>query len=176
MLYSKTGIALTESFEGCYLHAYPDPKSPLGKELQRRGMWQSALKTGLIASGLLVLSGAPWTIGVGHTGPEVRYGLQWTQDQADAQLIADVAGAVASVTRLVKTPLTQAEFDALVDFVFNLGSGQFAGSTMLKLLNAGNHAAAANEFQKWDMAGGEHVAGLLRRRLAEKAEFLGVAA
>ncbi|MFT4064259.1 lysozyme [Paraburkholderia sp.] len=176
MQYSKSGLHLTESFEGLCLHAYPDPASPLGKELQRLNMWQNALATGVIASALLKLSGAPWTIGVGHTGPEVRYGLTWTPDQAEAQLLANVAGAVAAVNRLVKTPLTQAEFDALVDFVFNLGVGAFAGSTMLKLLNSGNHAAAANEFKKWDMAGGKHVAGLLRRRLAEKAEFLGVAA
>jgi lysozyme len=176
MQYSKTGLALTEHFEGCYLHAYPDPASPLAKELQRLGMWQSALNTGVIASALLKLSGAPWTIGVGHTGPEVRYGVAWTQNQADAQLCADVAGAVAAVNRLVTTPLMQAEFDALVDFVFNLGVGNFAGSTMLRLLNAGKHAAAADEFQKWDMAKGQHIAGLLRRRLAEAAEFKGVPA
>jgi lysozyme len=176
MNYSKTGLLLTENAEGCYLHAYPDPASPLAKELQRLGMWQSTLRTGVIAPALLKLSGAPWTIGVGHTGPEVRYGLIWTQAQADAQLLADVAGAVAAVNRLVTTPLTQGEFDALVDFVFNLGVGAFAGSTMLRLLNAGNHAAAAREFEKWDMAGGKHMAGLLRRRLAEKAEFLGTTA
>ncbi|MEZ2310881.1 lysozyme [Paraburkholderia sp. RCC_158] len=173
MNYSKAGLALTEHFEGCYLHAYPDPASPLGKELQRLGMWRNALNTGVIASALLKLSGAPWTIGVGHTGPEVRYGLTWTQDQADAQLLADVAGAVATVNRLVKVALTQAEFDALVDFVFNVGAGNFAGSTLLKLLNAGNRAAAAHEFEKWDMAAGKHLAGLLRRRIAEEHEFLG---
>jgi lysozyme len=156
------------------LHAYPDPKSPLAKELQRRGLWQNTLKTGVIPPGLLILSGAPWTIGVGHTGPEVKYGLVWTQDQADAQLFADVAGAVSAVNRLVKVTLTQGEFDALVDFVFNLGAGAFAGSTMLRLLNTNDHKGAANEFQKWDMAGGEHVAGLLRRRIAEAAEFRGV--
>jgi lysozyme len=174
MQYSKTGLHLTENFEGNYGHAYPDPKSPLARELQKRGLWQHALQTGVIPPALLTLSGAPWTIGVGHTGPEVKYGLTWTQDQIDAQLLADVAGAAAAVNRLVKVALTQGEFDALVDFVFNLGAGAFAGSTMLKLLNAGDHAAAANEFQKWDMAGGEHVAGLLRRRIAEAAEFRGV--
>lgn len=176
MRYSKTGLALTERFEGCYLHAYPDPASPLAKELQARKLWANTLATGVIPPGLLKLSGAPWTIGDGHTGPEVRYGLTWTQDQADAQLLADVAGAEAAVNRLVTTPLTQAEFDALVDFVFNVGVGNFAGSSMLRYLNAGNHAAAANEFQKWDMAAGQHVAGLLRRRLAEAAEFKGVPA
>jgi lysozyme len=176
MQYSKTGLAVTQGFESCCLKAYPDPASPLGKALIARGMWRSVIAGGAIPQSLLILSGAPWTIAWGHTGPEVHYGLVWTQAQADAQLLADTAGAVAAVNHLVTTPLTQGEFDALVDFVFNLGVAAFAGSTMLKLLNSGNHAAAANEFQKWDMAGGQHVAGLLRRRLAEKAEFLGVAA
>lgn len=173
MNYSKKGLALTERFEGCYLHAYPDPASPLGKALQATGLWQKALTTGVMPANLLRLSGAPWTIGYGHTGPEVHCGLVWTQAQAETQLMTDTATAVAAVNRLVTTPLTQAEFDALVDFVFNLGVAAFAGSTMLKLLNAGNHTAAANEFAKWDMAGGQHVAGLLRRRLAEQDEFLG---
>ena len=63
------------------------------------------------------------------------------------------------------------EFDALVDFIFNLGAGNFRSSTMLKLLNAGNYHAAAGEFEKWDRCGGVELAGLLRRRQAEEAEF-----
>ncbi|NTX17970.1 lysozyme [Burkholderia cepacia] len=172
MTYSKTGLQLTESFEGCVLNAYPDPASPLGKELQRRGLWKQTLAGVPIPADLLnKLNGAPWTIGYGHTGPEVRYGLVWTQAQAEAALMKDVQGAVGAVNRLVKVPLSQCQFDALVDFVFNLGETRFAGSTMLRLLNAGLYEAAANEFQKWDMAGGVHVAGLLRRRQAEAREF-----
>jgi lysozyme len=178
MQYSKDGLHLTETAEGCILHAYPDPASPLAKELQRRGMWQDVLKTGVIPPALLKLNGGPWTIGVGHTGPEVRYGLTWTQEQADAQLLHDVAGAVATVNRLVDLSkqeggLTQNEFDALVDLVFNIGAGNFAGSSLLRYLNSTNDAAAAREFPKWDMAGGKHIAGLLKRRMAEQVMFLG---
>ncbi len=177
MTYSKTGLQLTERFEGCVLHAYPDPASPLGRELQHRGLWKQTLAGAPIPANLLnQLSGAPWTIGYGHTGQGVHYGLVWTPEQAEAQLMVDVAGAEAAVNKLVKTPLTQAEFDALVDFVFNVGIVNFTSSTMLKLLNADKHAEAANEFHKWDMAGGQHIAGLLRRRLAEANEFLGVTA
>ena len=68
-------------------------------------------------------------------------------------------------------PLTQNEFDTLADFAFNAGCGAFAGSTMLKLLNAGNYAGAAGQFELWDHAAGKVVAGLLRRRDAEEAEF-----
>ncbi len=112
-----------------------------------------------------------WTIGYGHTRG-VHEGMTCTQAQALAWLVEDVASAEAEVNRVVTVPLTQHEFDALVDFVFNLGDGSFEHSTMLRLLNAGDHANAVNEFRKWDKAGGVEVAGLLRRRLAEAAEFV----
>ncbi|HEX4064519.1 MAG TPA: lysozyme [Acidobacteriaceae bacterium] len=112
-----------------------------------------------------------WTIGYGHTGPDVIAGLTITQAQAQAFLQADVASAADCVNRLVAVQLSQEEFDALVDFAFNLGSGALAGSTLLRLLNAGNFTAAAAEFEKWDRAGGVVVAGLLRRRTAETALF-----
>jgi lysozyme len=67
--------------------------------------------------------------------------------------------------------MTQGVFDSLVDFCYNCGIGAFSGSTMLKLLNTGQNDEAANEFAKWSHASGVVVAGLLRRRLAEKEEF-----
>lgn len=112
-----------------------------------------------------------WTIGYGHTGPEVLAGMTITPAQAEAYLAADVQTAAACVNRAVTVTLTQDEFDALVDFVFNLGSGSFESSTLLQLLNAGNIAAAAEQFNRWDRAGGAVVAGLLRRRQAETALF-----
>lgn len=112
-----------------------------------------------------------WTIGYGHTGPDVTPGLTITQDQAQALLAHDVGKAVTCVNHVVAIQLTQNEFDALVDFVFNLGAGAFTGSTMLRDLNAGNISAAAAQFDEWDHAGGAVVAGLLRRRQAETALF-----
>ncbi len=140
MIYSKSGLQLTESFEGCRLTAYQDVKGV-------------------------------WTIGVGHTGPGVYEGLIITQDQADAWLLQDVQNAVNHVNSLVTVQLTQPEFDALVDFCFNVGCGAFAGSTMLKLLNAGDYAGAADQFERWDKSGGRVIAGLLRRRQTEVQEF-----
>lgn len=116
-----------------------------------------------------------WTIGYGHTGKDVVSGLTITQDQANALLASDIAGAAAFVNQAVTVALQQNEFDALVDFVFNLGRAAFAGSTLLKLLNAGNFESAAPQFALWDHAGGQVVAGLLRRRLAETAMFQGQA-
>lgn len=112
-----------------------------------------------------------WTIGWGHTGPEVVKGLVITQAQADALLISDVARFVACVNNCVTVAITQNEFDALVDFSFNLGCQSLKDSTLLRKLNAGDFHGAAAEFEKWDHAGGKEVAGLLRRRLAERDEF-----
>lgn len=113
-----------------------------------------------------------WTIGYGHT-LGVYAGMTCTQEQALTWLAQDMGWACAVVKRLVQAPLLQNEFDALVDFVFNAGSGNFAASTMLKLINQGNLGGAAGEFERWDEAGGAVIAGLLRRRLAEKKEFEG---
>lgn len=113
-----------------------------------------------------------WTIGYGHTGREVVAGLTCTQAQADAWLAEDIAWAEMEVNRLVKVPLAQHEFDALVDFTFNCGAGNFQHSTLLLLLNHNDHVKAAAEFEKWDKCGGVELPGLLRRRKAEAAEFL----
>lgn len=112
-----------------------------------------------------------WTIGYGHTGAGVASGLTITQDQADALLTSDIAAAATFVNQIVTVPLQQNQFDALVDFVFNLGRTRFGGSTLLKNLNTGDFAGAAAQILVWDHAGGQVVAGLLRRRQAEKALF-----
>lgn len=115
--------------------------------------------------------GGVWTIGYGHTGADVQPGLTITLAQAQALLASDVAASATFVNQAVTVALVQDEFDALVDFVFNLGCGAFAGSTLLRDLNAGNFAAAAGQFDLWDHVNGQVVAGLLRRRQAEEALF-----
>ena len=112
-----------------------------------------------------------WTIGYGHTG-SVSPGDTCTQQEADDWLQEDIQWAAQVVVREVKRDLTQGEFDALVDFVYNVGSGNFASSTLLKMINAGDFVGAAAQFEHWDVAGGKHIAGLLRRRVAEEQEFL----
>ncbi|MGA2690116.1 MAG: lysozyme [Candidatus Korobacteraceae bacterium] len=112
-----------------------------------------------------------WTIGYGHTGADVQPGLTITQEQASDLLLQDVAGAVAAVNRLVTVPLTQNQFDALVDFTFNVGQGNLASSTLLRELNAGNTAGAAAQFLVWVYAKGVELPGLVTRRQAEAALF-----
>lgn len=110
-----------------------------------------------------------WTIGYGHTSG-VYEGMTCTPAQADAWLMQDIDWAVQVVNEHV-TGVNQLIFNSLVDFVYNVGSGNFEHSTLLKLITQGRWDEAADEFDKWDVAGGKVVAGLLRRREAEKAEF-----
>ncbi|MGB7546977.1 MAG: lysozyme [Terracidiphilus sp.] len=115
----------------------------------------------------LDVAGYP-TIGFGHrlVHPECfPRGIDETQ--AEAILRADVREAEHAVARLVKVALTQGQFDALVDFCFNLGAGRLAASTLLEDLNAGKYDAAAGQLLRWDHAGAEEVAGLKARREAE---------
>jgi lysozyme len=91
---------------------------------------------------------------------------------AQAMLAADVAMTARGIERYVKVPITQTQFDALVSFAYNVGLSNFSSSTMVRLLNAGNARAAADEFPKWISAGGRVLTGLKNRRAEERALFL----
>ena len=169
--YSDQGMSLTEDAETLVLCVYPDPASPLGKALQTRGLWQGVLRGAAIPAELMSMSGAPWTGGWGHTGPDVHPGMLVTRELAVDWLRADVRGAEAIVKRDVKVALTQEEYDALVDLVFNIGSSNLDTSTLLRKLNAGDVEGAIGEFSRWNKAGGEVLAGLVKRREAERALF-----
>lgn len=147
MKISAKGLALIKSFEGCQLQAYPDPGT--GSD--------------------------PWTIGYGHTGPEVVPGLMIDQEQADTYLQDDVSTFEQCVEAALLNDVTQDEFDAMVCFAFNVGCKAFSGSTMLRLVNAGDKEGAASQFIRWNKAGGRVMAGLTRRRQAERDLFKGVA-
>jgi lysozyme len=113
-----------------------------------------------------------WTCGVGHTGPDVDEGLVVSEDVAEEWLRVDLEHAAKTVDRAVATTLNSNERSALISFVFNLGSGAFTSSTLLKVLNMGDRVGAANQFLRWDKAGGKVLPGLTKRRKAERALFL----
>jgi GH24 family phage-related lysozyme (muramidase) len=148
---SSDCIALVQEFEGCAkkqgngtFNAYPDPGT----------------------------GGDPWTIGWGTTGPDIKPGLNWTQQQCDDRFTQDLtkfAGGVANVIGGAAT--TQHQFDALVSFSYNVGIGNLTKSTLLKLHKAGDYAGAANQFALWNKAAGKVLAGLTRRRAAEAALY-----
>jgi lysozyme len=115
----------------------------------------------------LDVAGFP-TIGYGHRLLHPESFPNGIDELQAAQILAsDVRDAEQAVQRLVKVPLTQGQFDALVDFCFNLGAGRLASSTLLKCLNAGRFDDAAEQLLLWDHAGGQVVAALKDRREAE---------
>lgn len=108
------------------------------------------------------------TIGFGHRlTPAESCPDGITLAQAETILAADIAIAEAAVSRLVHVPLTQGQFDALVDFVFNLGAGRLASSTLLRYLNSGKYDDAAWQLLAWDHAGSRELPALKLRREAE---------
>jgi len=141
--FDKQGFDLTMLSESLMLEAYPDPAT----------------------------GSHPYTIGYGHTGPEVHPGMRITQGVALSFLVDDVIKCEKAIKNLVEVPLTQEQFDALVDFTFNLGVYNLANSTLLKLINQKRMMEADREFFKWNKAGGKVLNGLVKRRAAEAAMF-----
>ena len=148
------GVALIKEFEGLRLGVYRD------------------------AVGVL-------TIGWGHTGPDVTPGLRINSAQAERLLLDDIGEFAALVDMAVTVPLNEYQRAALVSLVFNVGPGRKGGksgiitladgrpSTLLRRLNAGDYAGAAQAFGAWVFAGGKRLEGLVRRRKAERALFEG---
>ena len=96
-----------------------------------------------------------------------------TEAKAEELLLTHVEDNVQGfIYGLVKVDLTQNEFDALCSFIYNVGSGNFRSSTLLKELNKGNYNNAADELLRWDKSGGEVLAGLSKRRAHERDLFL----
>jgi len=112
------------------------------------------------------------TIGYGSTGG-IKPGQTITQTEAEAMLVDDLDAAADAVVKMVTVSLTQGQFDALVDFVFNLGEGRLRDSTLLRLLNQERYDEAAAQLKFWVMAGGQQLPGLVTRRAAERAMFEG---
>jgi lysozyme len=142
---SPNGRAFIEAFEGKYLHAYDDG-------------------TGVI------------TIGYGHTNlagvpPRVFAGQTISELQADQILADDLSTVEKDVERFIRVPMTQAQFDALVSFHFNTGA--LGKSTIDNKFNIGDINGAMQTLLMYDHAGGRQMAGLTRRRKAERLMFLG---
>lgn len=117
-------------------------------------------------------SGGIPTIGVGHTGPEVHIGMEINDEEVDRLLRKDIETAEKCVNNCVRVAITQSQFDALCSFTFNVGCGALGKSTLLKHLNDGQDDLAAREFTRWCKVRGKIVAGLTRRREAERDLFL----
>ena len=111
-------------------------------------------------------TGGVWTIGYGHTA-SVRPGQIISEAKAERLLREDLATAERAIERLVKVPLTDAQFGALVSWAFNVGEEAAARSTLVRKLNAGDYSATPAELMRWNKDNGRTVAGLTNRRAAE---------
>lgn len=144
MRISQAGLDLIKRFEGLSLTAYKD------------------------------VAGVP-TIGYGTTrypnGSMVRLGDKCTEAQAGEYLREAVIGCEEAVSQYIGVPLSQAQFDALVSLVYNVGAGAFSESTLRRKLNAADYRGAAVEFDRWVYAGGRKIEGLIKRRRAERELF-----
>jgi lysozyme len=149
MKIASRGLALIKQFEGLRLAAYRD-------------------------------SVGVWTIGYGHTAaagdPKPRAGMRITKGEADAILARDLGRYETAVLAAITRPATQDQFDAMVSLCFNIGPGNFTKSSVVRAFNLGEDRRAAQAFLAWNKAGGKVLAGLARRRQAEKRLFLSKAA
>lgn len=108
-------------------------------------------------------SGGVWTDGWGNTHGVIPHGPPKTLAQCQADYNRNVTNAEKAVLGLVSVPLTQGQFDALVDFVFNLGSARFESSTLLRILNQGDYIGAGGQFARWVYDNGKVLPGLQTR-------------
>lgn len=140
---NRETIEHVKRWEGLKLTAYPDPGSR---------------------------DGTPYTVGYGHTSDghlKVYRGLTITPKQAEDALEYDLNETAAKVDELVKVELSDNQFGALVSFAFNVGTGAFAKSTLLKKLNKGDYASVPAELARWTKNYGKVMKGLVNRRAAE---------
>lgn len=144
---TQSCVQLVERDEGDRLTAYPDPAT----------------------------HGDPWTIGYGHTGPDVTPGLTITQDQAVLLLRSDLDKFEEGVKEKLTGDTSDNQFSAMVSLAYNVGLGNFRSSSVLRFHNEGQYAQAADAFLLWDKAAGQVMAGLLRRRHQERELYLGLA-
>jgi len=118
-----------------------------------------------------------WTVGYGatrsSTGGPIDLDMEPISEiEAEALLVRDLETSEGWISRLIKTALTENQYSALTSFTFNVGAGALQRSTLRMKLNRGEFQGAADEFPKWRIAGGRILAGLVRRRAAERILFL----
>lgn len=138
-------VAIVKKWEGIELRAYPDPAT----------------------------GGAPFTIGYGATGPDIKPGTVWTQEQAEHDLAERLKLLKAHICALLTKPATDQQIAAMISLAYNVGASAFAGSTLLRKFNEGLQERAAEEFGRWVKANGKPMQGLVNRRADERRLFLG---
>ena len=154
-----------------------DSQFVVGPDGQEIGHYYEGLET--VAYPDPATGGEPWTCGIGCTGTDAQGnkigpGTTWTEQKALDEYSRRMAQEFApAVKKAIHVEMNQKEFDAMVDLCYNIGGGNFSGSTLVKKFNAGDKKGAADEFPKWNKGGGKVMKGLQRSRWAERHVFLG---
>ena len=192
---TKLALPIVAEFEGFRSHPYPDPASPLAKATRKEpwGHVPARLILNRLPAATAALSGAPWTIGYGQTGKCITPDTgPWSAAFARDKLGEEVHLRVNAVRARAKKDggvLQDAQVAALASFLFNVGEGRKAAgkdpgkdglfmlksgrpSTMWRKAMEGCHTCAADQFHVWNKAGGKVMAGLTRRRSAERSLYL----
>ena len=151
LVLSTEGLAHIKLFEGFRAETYDDlePNAALAAD----------------GSGVI----GTLTIGYGHTGRAAYIGNRITEADAEALLLDELSGFEEGIERLVKVPLSQGEYDALVGFAYNIGLGALQKSTLLRKLNAFDYDGAAMEFGRWVYSKGRRPVSYTHLTLPTKA-------
>lgn len=166
MQYSDNGRKVTKGFESLEFEAYPDPASALGKALAKNKIPVQQYKR---LNGWENLNGKPWTVGYGHTGLDVAPGVVIDEQEAIRLFEADIAECEELVNKMVSVPLTQGQYDCLVDMMFNMGPSFLTGTGLAEALKKGDYATVRTKIPQYRLAGGQVLKGLVRRRAADVA-------
>ena len=169
------GRAALLAREGRRNFAYPDPASPLAKAARSK-YWGFRSARSILANfpeHVQQLSGAPWTCGIGATGPDINIDTKWTDKEVDKRFKAHLLHFAAELRKLLQSEFTpQNQFDAMASLMFNIGETAFANSTVLRKHNAEDFAAAGRAFHLFNKAKGKVNDGLVARRADEARQYL----
>ena len=156
------------------VHSYPDPASDLAQTLISRGLWQKYLRLQVgIPLSMANLSGKPWTIGMGVTGPDIGAKTVLTPEQCAMREDAELSEKLTALMKLVgHLNLPIKALGALLSFVYNVGVEAFRRSTLFEKLLQRDWQGAAAQFDRWVYAQGKKLPGLIARRSDERALFL----
>ena len=146
-----------------------DRRAVAALALSATGLVSLLQSEGYTSRAVIPIKGDVPTIGFGTTAG-VKMGDTITPQVAVSRALSDVSKFEGALKRCVKVPLTQGEYDAYLSLSYNIGSGAFCGSTLVRKLNAGDYAGACEQVLAWDKAGGRRVQGLTARRNREYAQ------
>lgn len=146
-----------------------DRRAVAALALSATGLVSLLQSEGYTSRAVIPIKGDVPTIGFGTTAG-VRMGDTITPQVAVSRALSDVSKFEGALKRCVKVPLTQGEYDAYLSLSYNIGSGAFCGSTLVRKLNASDYAGACKQVLVWDKAGGRRVQGLTARRNREYAQ------